>query len=320
MIVLDPATGEVLSELFLVGAADGLPDGRFVTAELSAFNDEERATFGPVRIWDPSDGSTVTIQDCTIRAAENPETARCPDGSQYFGENVRVSTDGSQFAGVSYRGDIRIWDSQTLDMVRTVQPEVGTGLLLFGDGWLMTNGATSSQVLAVDAVTGEQLAEFVGAWRTHAYAVSHDGSRLFLMDTSGRAFEFDTTTWQPVRDWQAQQSRARGISVSPDDARLAVSGEDGLIVIWGIDGDEPVLLDRIPAAADRISDIVWLEGDRMGAAIVPEVGRAEWQVLSLSTDAVVEDALSRLVRSFTAAECATYGLEPCPTLDEMGSR
>jgi hypothetical protein len=91
------------------------------------------------------------------------------------------------------------------------------------------------------------------------------------------------------------------------------------VSIWDIDAVEPVLLDRIPAASDRISDIVWIDQERMAAVLVG-LGSPEWQVLDLSTGSVVATALDGLVRGFTEQECDTYVIDPCPSLDEMRSR
>ena len=43
-------------------------------------------------------------------------------------------------------------------------------------------------------------------------------------------------------------------------------------------------------------------------------------VLFLDADRLLQVAKSRLTRSFTENECATYGIDPCPTLEVMLSR
>jgi hypothetical protein len=42
--------------------------------------------------------------------------------------------------------------------------------------------------------------------------------------------------------------------------------------------------------------------------------------VSLAVDDLVADAQERLTRSFTVGECATYQIDPCPTLDDIRSR
>ncbi len=100
-----------------------------------------------------------------------------------------------------------------------------------------------------------------------------------------------------------------------------MSGEDGLIVIWDVDGGgDPVVVDRIPAAADRISDIVWMDDQRMGAVLVRDFFQVEWQVIDLDQKDVARVAASKLVRSFTNQECQLYRINPCTTLEEIRSR
>ncbi|MDH3247449.1 MAG: toll/interleukin-1 receptor domain-containing protein [Acidimicrobiia bacterium] len=334
VVFIDPTSGAVEREL-PTWAADFLPDGRFVMAPQEErpvpveLQDDRVGLFeGPLMIRDFTDGSIDVLQDCVeYVGAHNvgpKEPAVCPDGTPLFTESVRVSRDGSRIAGMATGGgEIRIWDVGTLEVVTTFDSGAKGWVRQFGDGWLLVeddirNNTTNIRVF--DAQKGEVLAEFPATSRTaQINALSHDGSRLFLLDESGRVLEYDTSTWELVRDWQATRS-IRGIAVSPDDTQLALSGEDGLIVIWRIDGEEPELVERIPAAADRISDIVWLDGDRLGAVLVPRDGRVLWQVVDLSSEAVVDQALSDLVRGFTETECATHRIDPCPTLEEMRSR
>ena len=76
----------------------------------------------------------------------------------------------------------------------------------------------------------------------------------------------------------------------------------------------PPLLDRIPAP--KPSDAVWL-GDNRLAVFLAE---GKWLEVSLSVEDLVADAHARLTRSFTAEECSTYLIDPCPTLEEILER
>jgi hypothetical protein len=46
---------------------------------------------------------------------------------------------------------------------------------------------------------------------------------------------------------------------------------------------------------------------------------AQWLEVSLSVQDLAAAARGRVTRSFTAAECATYQISPCPTLEEIKS-
>ncbi|MDH3247450.1 MAG: toll/interleukin-1 receptor domain-containing protein [Acidimicrobiia bacterium] len=335
VFVVDPRTGDVVAELS-TWAADVLPDGRFVMSvaerrEAAEGGGEDGLGLweGPLIIRDLAGESVEVLQDCVQYVGPGIIQRRgvpsCPDGSPLFTPTVKVSRDGSRIAAMAVGGEIRIWDSETLEVITNIGPAPGGGLVQYGDGWVMTGPRTDAvdqdaTQYIVDTESGAVLKQLDGDWRRGVSALSRDGRRLFLMEGGGRAFEYDTTTWKAVRTWQAQNSNARGIAISDDDTKLAVSGEDGLVVIWRVEGDEPELLQRVPANADRISDIVWTDDERLSAVLLLEWGRADWQVIDLSTEAVIEKALSSLVRGFSDTECETYRIDPCPTLDEMRSR
>lgn len=332
--VLDPTTGEI--EVGLpTWSADTLPDGRFVMSEFEirdvpteidsdGFQDWE----GPLVVRDVTGESVEVLQDCVgnvgfIWAREEP--LPCPDGSPLFTASVRVSHDGSRIAAMAVSREIRIWDAETLEVLRTIGPVSGDGLLAYGDGWVLTGLRTDSidaepTLYVVDTATGRTIEVFEGSWRLGTQVLTHDGSRLFLMEDGGRAFEYDTQTWDLVRDWQAQDAKSRGIAVSADDSELAVSGEDGLIVIWRVDGEAPKLVQRIPTVADQVSDIMWINDDQFGAVLSPDRGRILWQVIDIPAEAVVDAALDDLVRGLTAAQCSRYRIDPCPSLEEMRGR
>ncbi|NIT40531.1 MAG: hypothetical protein GTN46_03120 [Gammaproteobacteria bacterium] len=76
---------------------------------------------------------------------------------------------------------------------------------------------------------------------------------------------------------------------------------------------EPLpLLDRIPLPMP--SDAAWLGDDRL-AVFLAEGGK--YVEVTLSVEDLVADARTRLTRSFTTAECSTYKIEPCLTLEEI---
>jgi WD40 repeat protein len=339
---IDPADGSVTYEFPALGGGDLLPDGRLAYAPLefrpiSPDPDDDLGWWeGPLMIRDPDDDSTEVLQDCVEYIGTNflrgesapgvPGEPVCPDGSPLFTTTVRVSRDGSLVAGMAVGGEVRIWDVETGDVVTTIDSGAEGGeLRQFGDGWLMVDRPDADRaatLLVIDLASGDVFHAFPGSsFNGQVNQLSHDGSRLFLTGDDGRVLEYDTTAWSLVREWQGATSGSRGIAISPADSKLALSsGTEGLIAVWRIDGEEPELIESIPAAADRVSDIVWLGDDQLGAVLVPSMGRVLWQVIDLPSDVVVDKALDGLLRSFTATECATYRIDPCPTLDEMRSR
>ena len=343
LLLLDPATGEILEQRAHVDAAQ-LPDGRFVIVPSELI---EGGTIGPLSIWNPADGSEIALQDCQPSQAEyfpeerwDPLGSICPDGDLFFGGSPAVSADGRYIAQFAFdpsdapidpaatRLDpvVRIWNAETLEEVRTFDLPLERGLGNnafgpYGDGWLLVidglaGGQPEVTYRVIDTDSGERIAELdqAGAWR-ETREINGDYSRLYTVEESGLVWEYDTLTWEPVRSWQAMEGRPRGMALSPDERLLAVSGEDELIAIWQIDVDDPVLVDRIPIGAWP-SDIMWIDDERMGVAIVHSFGRTEWRVVTLNPAAVVAAARQSLVRDFTPDECGTYQIERC--LESVG--
>jgi hypothetical protein len=64
---------------------------------------------------------------------------------------------------------------------------------------------------------------------------------------------------------------------------------------------------------EGVSDIHWLDDD----SLLVGTWDGQFGTVSLSTDVFLEETRQGLRRTFTDQECATYRIDPCPTLEEM---
>jgi WD40 repeat protein len=304
---------------------------------------------GPPTIWDPASGDEVTLQDCHAPLAEyfsHPDEGglgergyTCPGGDFFFGHSVVASADGRFVAALGHDPStapppdpntpvshtevlLRVWDTTTLQALATHKVALDCCLgnhtiTYLGDGWvtLIDGEAGSSSQSVVYKIIGVETGDVIARLQTEAswresIAVSTEETMLYLVDEGGDVFEFDTETWTQVRRWPAMEGRPRGLSLSRDDRFLAVGGEDGLISIWDLSSEEPVLVDRIPIGG-WVSDTVWLEDGRLGVAVKPPGLRAEWWVVDVAPAAVLARARDASLRDFTPTECRTYNIERC---------
>ena len=73
-------------------------------------------------------------------------------------------------------------------------------------------------------------------------------------------------------------------------------------------------LQSIPLPDDYLVDVEFLDSDHLMAMPFLDFGPA--LVFSLDPEELVAIARSRVSRGFTETECETYGLDPCPSLEE----
>jgi hypothetical protein len=103
----------------------------------------------------------------------------------------------------------------------------------------------------------------------------------------------------------------RGISFSPDETRVALGNTDRLIIF-----DLGELTTAQVLEVPGVQSMYWIDDDTV--AIGTEDG--VWGVVSLNTDDLIGQIRSGLRRTFTAAECATYRISPCPSLSDIRER
>ena len=358
--VLDPVTGNVTAVSRSVRPFSAQrPDGTFVLIGNNVEDPDDTSddVYGPLLLWDPLSGTETVLRDCTVRIGEyyaRTESGEflpspghvCPDGQPFFGEDLALSPDGNHLAifGIdpgqapddpreaNPHTVIQIWDLQTGRPVRALSHEFadgspdGRGLSpdpTYGNGWLLVYHASALATYeVVDVETGAIVNELIQDVPFHQTRVATpDLSRMFLTTVGGSVHEYDTMTWAVTRSWQAVDGFPRGMALSSDERRLAVSDVEGFISIWDLEPDIPALVDRIPVGA-WASDMMFIDAERMGVAVTfPEnLGRTEWRVYELNPETVVDRARASLVRSFTDAECRLYNIDPCPTLEEIQGR
>lgn len=313
--------GSVIAEIF--GEGVQLPDGRFALMLANPVGDDWQ--WGPAVIWDPETETITEITECTtLRSAMDFVTPHeCAEGQMSF-LTLLAPADGSYLAGESYftstiQHHVKVWDPQSLRVrseFRITDAEIPFAA---GSDWLVAWDEFNEDVLIREIASGAVIAELRPAKLLGIGALSPDESVLFVVDTGGGVWAYETATWQLRANWQAHEARLRGLAISPDGRRLVTTGQDSFVRVWDIEGirdqvtiaGPPPLLDRLPAPFP--SDAVWLDEDRLGVFLAND---AKWMVVSLSVDELVASARARLTRTFTAGECATYQIEPCPSLEE----
>ena len=102
------------------------------------------------------------------------------------------------------------------------------------------------------------------------------------------------------------------IALSSDESLLASGGSDGYVHTW--DRQDGELIQAIPVGSP-VTLVEFIGDDHL--VVVPQDLPA--RVMTISKPELINLARSAVTRGFAEDECATYRIDPCPTLEEMRS-
>ncbi len=86
---------------------------------------------------------------------------------------------------------------------------------------------------------------------------------------------------------------------------------DGLDV-FDLATGEPITSIPLPI----VSDMHWIDED----TVVVGTNNGIWAKVSLRTEDLIASAAAGATRGFTAAECTTFRIDPCPSLEDLRRR
>ena len=291
-----------------------LPDGRIVLLEVS----EDTPEFGPVVVWDPANDNVEEMAGCwtTLEAFERSGSGStaipCADreGDYFYMEFAFLSPDESSVLIADPSGQVKIFDARTL--VEQTVPALPAGhrtVLAYGGTWLLSSDGQVAKVVAV--ADGRVVATLQFRFSSFFWSdVSSNGELVALVRDLGELTVYDTGTWQPTTSFFPGTNR--GISFSPDGSKILTAQTDGYVRIWDTHAGTELFRIPLPGASDG----VWLDE----AHIVIGSATGLWTTITLDLDELKDLAASRLTRGFTAEECETYRIDPCPDLETITSR
>jgi WD40 repeat protein len=139
-----------------------------------------------------------------------------------------------------------------------------------------------------------------------------DGSLAVAADNTGNLTLIDPTTWAPIEPIPAHNGAALDVAINPAGTFIASGGEDAYVRVWSV--ADRSLLTEIKFDVDEIANVEFIDDTHL--FVTPGFG-AEAIVITLDAEELLEIARSRLTRTFTAEECARFGIDPCPTLEGL---
>jgi WD40 repeat protein len=259
--VWDLNTGQVLFSLEgnsgVHGAANGVafsPDGRLLAAANEA---------GQVILCSAMDGQ--------VFQRLGPHEA--------FAVAMAFSPDSRLLATGSWRGVLRVWDTQTGNLLHEKEDGDGRALSALAfrpDGLCLATAGYNRQVTIRDVATGELLQN----WRAHDCIIlglsfcPPDGRRLATIGGEDKTVKlWDPLTGREVLNLRGHTYFGGCVVFSPDGRRLASSDRDGTVRIW----------DATPADRGQELMTLWHDDEVWNVAYSPDGQR----IGSASFDATV---------------------------------
>jgi WD40 repeat protein len=322
-----PSTGELESGTIptAMGRATAVLDDGRVLVFLREGSEEDELV-GPLAAWDPESGDLETVLGCQARWNDLPDVdhgeptrGTCLNGEPYFDfDRALRSEDGSTLAISSLENEVLFLDPVSLEIVETVELPVGAETIRsVGPDWLATSDfdtglSTPLRTISLYSLDGmSHLATFPGNWAQS----DNSGSQLAIDTGPGQVTIADTATGEVIAELEAGTGRVRGLAFSPGDDLLMTSATDGFMRIWDLaSGDE---IERVPLG-DGVAgsgDGHWIDENTIAVALFDGL----WTNIDIGLEPLLDLARSRLLRTFTEAECDTYKIDPCPSMDEMRS-
>jgi len=299
----DPISGTMEAD----SVADGwgpraLANGKFV---VGVYGNASRV------LWDPATAVGVDLLPCETPGVDSFGDALCVgEGEPEFYE-VSTSVDGTEilaFGGGAdaLTGEVVALDPESgavidVEVVETTIPRFD----VFTEAWGFGPGISGND--AVERGSFERLHS--GPFGSPIEA-SVSARLIALGEGATTLVVLDTETWEEIVTMESS-ARIRGLAFDRDEERIAVGTLDSLLVVDLATGVIVQQL-RLPG----VSDIHWLDDE----TVLVGTNTGIFGTLSLSIDAFLDRTSAALRRSFTAQECLTYRIDPCPTLDEIQSR
>lgn len=208
----------------------------------TVFNDS------PIHLWDVNTGNLKkTLTGHIVKKSHIPINTRYLPPMQV--DSVAFSPDGRTLANGSLNGTIRLWDTSSGKLKRTLKDQFGfiKSLTFSPDGKLLASGSDDGSILVWDTKTGKH--EPLLAERVHSISCvsfSRDGSMLVGGSPNGDIHLFDVVIGKPKKTFTGHIEEISHLMFSPDGSKIASVCWDGSVRLWDIETRKQVKTLSLP--------------------------------------------------------------------------
>ncbi len=317
------------------------PDGRFFVSQQS----DGGNLIGPLEVADLRTGAVVVELKGMCRYdsgsltpwAEQPGCVAYPKTPFPFGlgsEAIQWSPDGTMIAAVDgYLGTVVVWDARSgavkfqSDLSSDRGPFMviftpdSKGLVVSWNVWSASPATGLVEMLSTETwkpVTTAKLDPSVfGANTLGLIGITPDGLTILALGGFGQGGDatliwLDAATLEITKTVaHAHTGSPKSMALSPDGSLAATGASDGILRVWDTKTGE--LRQQMDFGGSEVQGVAFI--DNLHLAVTPR--RGDLLIMTLDPAELVDTVRASLTRTFTATECSTYGIEPCPTLEEM---
>ena len=211
----DASTGQVLLTLkghrVMVASVAVSPDGTRIVS-----GGGDLVELGEVRVWD----AEASQELLTVKGAMSP---------------FAYSTDGNQVVSAGMNNTVRVWDTGTGLVLRTLKGHTSLVkcVAISPDGKRIVSGSIDKTLKVWDAGTGQELLTLEGhIGGVLSVSYSPDGKRIVSgsMDTTVKVW--DAGTGQRLHTLTGNTKPITSVAISPDGKRIVSAGMDNTVRVW----------------------------------------------------------------------------------------
>jgi WD40 repeat protein len=172
---------------------------------------------------------------------------------------VKISPDGQWVAAASFGGRAALWTLSGEEVVGIKASKKNLNSVAFSpDCKTLVTSGLGDDILLWSLPSGEPAGSLSGP-KTAVWGLTFvDGGRTMVsLDYEGTIKFWDTETWGEARTVRSDKSGVRGLLVSPDEKRMALSTES-LVQLWSI-GDW-TLQAELPISTKVVSSMAFSPG------------------------------------------------------------
>jgi WD40 repeat protein len=310
------------------------PDGTsFVSQEVQGENLMGALAIGDLRTGAEKlklQGICQYDQSLATPPEQQPGCAALPSTPfPFWARTIRWSPDGSMIAAIDANTQVTaVWDAHDGRLLHVDAPteENGVADILFSpDSKLLLKAHPLGVLETVSTDTWTTVAKnqldqsIFGLDSMGLVDYARDSSSILAVGGLGGGdgasiIWIDPTTLAATKSIaNATIASPKSVALSPDGRTLSTGESDGSVRVW--DAVTGQLLQQMQFGS-QAQGVAYMDDTHL--LVTPQTGNL--LVMTIDPTELVDTVRASVTRPFTATECATYDIDPCPTLAQSTSR